>query len=91
MLARLCYFSQRWTAEYEAAAARGLHPHHLLQLQQDLARRHGRQGGAEGRREPLEQQALQLSRLRLVLLLPPPCQRPPRVLEKISNPGILPK
>ena len=94
MLERLCYFSQRWSEEHEAGAARGLHPHHLLWLQPDLPCSDGRQGGAEGRRESLDQQSLQLCGLRLVLLpLPLPSQRPPdlSVLGKIANPGILPK
>ena len=86
----VAYFSQRWSAEHEAAAARGLHPHHPLRLQPDLTGSHGGQGGTEGRRASLEQQTLQRSWVSPLLLLPPPPPLRPghlSVLEKISNPG----
>ena len=51
--------SQCWTAEYEAPATRGLHPDRGLLWRGP--RRHGRQGGAEGRRGSLEWPLLQLS------------------------------
>ena len=87
----LLFFSQCWSAEYEAPAARGLHPHHPLRLQPGLTGRHGGQGGAEGRRAALEQQTVQWGRAPP----PPPLQSGQRhldlsVLEKVANLMILP-